>query len=203
MNPTRFGVALTAAILAACTMSGCSKVTEIRDAATNVAEQVVTSGTEKITEAVSGDLLTAEGIDAAYSAISERVGANPMQVVEVSIVPTVLTLQAIDPNAPTELNQWSYTAGVVGPSRPVDYGDDTEALQQNLFGVNEVPASAIVTALNGAVPASEIQGGEVQSLIIKRNLPFDASVVMFINVQGERSSKQVRADVAGQIVDVV
>ena len=203
MNPTRFGVALTAAILAACTMSGCSKVTEIRDAATNVAEQVVTSGTEKITEAVSGDLLTAEGIDAAYSAISEEVGANPMQVVEVSIVPTVLTLEAIDPNAPTELNQWSYTAGVVGPSRPVDYGDDTEALQQNLFGVNEVPASAIVTAINGAVPASEIQGGEVQSLIIKRNLPFDASVVMFINVQGERSSKQVRADVAGQIVDVV
>ena len=203
MNPTRFGVALTAAILAACTMSGCSKVTEIRDAATNVAEQVVTSGTEKITEAVSGDLLTAEGIDAAYSAITEKVGANPMQVVEVSIVPTVLTLQAIDPNAPTELNQWSYTAGVVGSSRPVDYGDDAEALQQNLFGVNEVPASAIVTAINGAVPASEIQGGEVQSLIIKRNLPFDASVVMFINVQGERSSKQVRADVAGQIVDVV
>ena len=203
MKSTRVGVALTAAILAACTMSGCSKVTEIRDAATNVAEQVVTSGTEKITEAVSGDLLTAEGVDAAYSAISEQVGANPMQVVEVSIVPAALTLEAIDPNAPTELNQWSYTAGVVGPSRPVDYGDDTEALQQNLFGVNEVPVSAIVTAINGAVPASEIQGGEVQSLIIKRNLPFDASVIMFINVQGERSSKQVRADVAGQIVDVV
>lgn len=203
MKSTRVGVALTAAILAACTMSGCSKVTEIRDAATNVAEQVVTSGTEKITEAVSGDLLTAEGIDAAYSAISEQVGANPMQVVEVSIVPAALTLEAIDPNAPTELNQWSYTAGVVGPSRPVDYGDDTDALQQNLFGVNEVPVSAIVTAINGAVPASEIQGGEVQSLIIKRNLPFDASVIVFINVQGERSSKQVRADVAGQIVDVV
>ena len=203
MKSTRVGVALTAAILAACTMSGCSKVTELRDAATNVAEQVVTSGTEKITEAVSGDLLTAEGVDAAYSAISEQVGANPMQVVEVSIVPAALTLEAIDPNAPTELNQWSYTAGVVGPSRPVDYGDDTDALQQNLFGVNEVPVSAIVTAINGAVPASEIQGGEVQSLIIKRNLPFDASVVIFINVQGERSSKQVRADVAGQIVDVV
>jgi hypothetical protein len=203
MKLTRFGVALTAAVLAASALSGCSKVTEIRDTASNMAEQVVASGTEKITEAVSGNLFTAEGIDAAYSAITEKVGADPMEVVEVNIVPGVLTLEAIDPNAPTELNQWSYTAGAVGPSRPVDYDDDIEALQQNLFTVNDVAAKAIVAAINGAVTASEIQGGQVQSLSIKRNMPFDSNVIMFINVQGERSSKQVRADVDGQITDVV
>lgn len=203
MKTIRFGIALTAAVLAASALSGCSKVAEIRDVASDVAEQVAASGTEQITEAVSGDLFTAEGIDAAYLAISEKVGADPMQVVEVTIVPGVLTLEAIDPNAPTELNQWSYTAGAVGPSRPVDYGDDTEALQQNLFAINVVPTSAIVSAIDGALTESEIQGAEVQSLIIKRNMPFDANVTMFINVEGERSSKQVRADVAGQITDVV
>jgi hypothetical protein len=203
MTPTRFGVALTAAVLAASALSGCSEVTDIRDAASSAVEQVVASGTEKITEAVSGNLFTAEGIDAAYSAISEKVGANPMQVVEVSIAPGVLAVEAVDPNAPAELNPWSYTAGTVGPSRPVDYDDDTEALQQNLFAIDEVATSAIVTAINGAVAASEIEGGEVQSVSIKRNMPFDANVMMFINVKGERSSKQVRADVAGQITDVV
>lgn len=203
MNPTRFGVAIGAAVIAASALSGCSKVTEIRDAASNAAEQVVASGTEKITEAVSGNLFTAEGIDAAYAAISEKVGANPMQVVEINIAPGVLTVEAIDPNAPTELNQWSYTSGAVGPSRPIDYDDDTEALQQNLFAITDVPTTAIANAINGAVAASQIPDGKVQTLSIKRNIPFDANVLMFINVEGERSSKQVRADSAGQITDVV
>ncbi|OBG87560.1 hypothetical protein A5699_02230 [Mycobacterium sp. E802] len=203
MNPTRFAISLGAALVAASALSGCAKATELRDAAAGAAEKVVSTGTEKITEAVSGNLFTAEGIDNAYAAIAEKVGANPMQVVEISIAPGVLSLEAIDPNAPTELNQWSYTSGAVGPSRPIDYDDDTEALQQNLFAITDVPASAIATAIDGAVAASEIPDGEVQTVSIKRNIPFDANVIMFINVQGERSSKQVWADVAGQITEVV
>lgn len=203
MNPTRLGIALTATVLAATALSGCTKVSEIRDVASNAAEQVVASGTEQLVNTVSGDLFTAEGIDAAYSALSSEVGATPMQVVEVTIVAGSLTVQAIDPSAPTELNQWSYTAGAVGPLRPVDYGDDVEALNENLFSVDEVATNAIAAAADGAVAASAIEGGEVQSLIIKRNMPFDTSVTMLINVEGERSSKQVRADVSGQITDVV
>src|SRR5690242_7478644 len=133
MKLTRFGIALGATLIAASALSGCSKVTEIRDAAAGAAEKVVSSGTEKITEAVSGNLFTAEGIDNAYAAIAGKVGANPMQVVDVVITPSLLKVEAIDPNAPTELNEWSYTSGAVGPSRPIDYDDDTEALQQNLF----------------------------------------------------------------------
>jgi hypothetical protein len=203
MNNTRLGIALTAAVLAATALSGCTKVSEIRDVASNAAEQVVASGTEQFVKKVSGDLFTAEGIDAAYSALSAEVGATPMQVVEVTIVAGALTVQAIDPSAPTELNQWSYTAGTVGPSRPVDYGDDVEALGENLFSVNEVDTGAIAAAFDGALAASGIADAEVQSLIIKRNMPLDTSVTMFINVDGERSSKQVRADVSGQITDVV
>ncbi|OFJ54893.1 hypothetical protein [Mycolicibacterium grossiae] len=203
MTSIRIAIALTAAALAASTLSGCSKVTEIRDVAASAAEQVATSGTARFVDAVSGDLFTAEGIDVAYAAITAEVGASPMQVVEVTIVPGVLTVEAIDPAAPTELNQWSYTAGAVGPARPVDYDDDTEALRQNLFASDEVPTSALVAALDGAVAASGVEGGAVQSLIVKRNLPFDENLVLFVNVQGERSTKQVRADATGRITDVV
>ncbi|MDH6194738.1 hypothetical protein M2272_001367 [Mycobacterium frederiksbergense] len=202
MKLTRFGIALGAAAFAVSALSGCSKVTEIRDTAASAVDKVVSSGTEKITEAVSGNLFTAEGIDNAYGAIADKVGANPMQVVEVSIAPGVLSLEAIDPNAPTELNQWSYTSGTVGPSRPVDYGDDTEALQQNLFAVTDVPSSAIAAAIDGAVAASEIKDGKVQTVSIKRNIPFDENVIIFINVKGERSSKQVRTDATGQVIKV-
>jgi hypothetical protein len=201
MKLTRFGIALGATLIAASALSGCSKVTEIRDAAAGAAEKVVSSGTEKITEAVSGNLFTAEGIDNAYAAIAGKVGANPMQVVVV-ITPSLLKVEAIDPNAPTELNEWSYTSGAVGPSRPIDYDDDTEALQQNLFVTTDVPTSAIVAAIDGAVAASEIPDGKVQTVSIKRNIPFDANVIIFINVQGERSSKQVRTDTTGQVIKV-
>ncbi|MFN6542959.1 hypothetical protein [Mycolicibacterium nivoides] len=202
MKLTRFGIALGATLIAASALSGCSKVTEIRDAAAGAAEKVVSSGTEKITEAVSGNLFTAEGIDNAYAAIAGKVGANPMQVVDVVITPSLLKVEAIDPNAPTELNEWSYTSGAVGPSRPIDYDDDTEALQQNLFVTTDVPTSAIVAAIDGAVAASEIPDGKVQTVSIKRNIPFDANVIIFINVQGERSSKQVRTDTTGQVIKV-
>lgn len=203
MNPTRFGIALTAALFAASALSGCSKVAEIKGVASGAAERVVASSTDRIVETVAGNLLTADGIDAAYSALSAEVGASPMQVVEVTILPEVLTVQAINPAAPTELNQWSFTAGVVAPPRPVDYDDDVEALQQNLFGVDEISSSAIATAIDGAVVASGVQGGELQSVVIKRNLPFDSNLTVLINVDGERSTKQVRADATGQITDVV
>ncbi|MFB1294027.1 hypothetical protein ACAG24_000800 [Mycobacterium sp. pW049] len=203
MNITRFGIAVTGAVLTASTLVGCSQLADLRAEASHLAEQVVTTGTQNIVSSVSGDLFTAEGIDNAYAEISEKAGGAPMRVVEVTIVPGVLTLQAIDPAAPTELNQWSYTAGAVGPSRPVDYDDDTEALRQNLFSVDEVPATAVASAIDRAVAQSGIPGGEVSSLIIKRNLPFDENVMMFLNIEGERSSKQVRADVTGQIVEVI
>jgi hypothetical protein len=203
MKVTRFGIMLTAAALATLALSSCSKVTELREAASDVAEKVVTSGTEKINDAVSGNLLTAEGMDHALGAISQKVGANPMQVVEVIISPSALSVQAVDPNAPNELNQWSYTAGTVGPSRPVDYDDDTEALQQNLFAIGDVPTSAIAAAIDAAVPASDIKDGAVQSVSVKRNLPFDDNVIIFVNVTSDRSSKQVRADSTGQVTQVV
>lgn len=72
MRFTRFGITLTAAAIAASALSGCSKVTELRDVASDAAEKVVSSGTEKITEAVSGNLLTAEGMDNALAAIWRR-----------------------------------------------------------------------------------------------------------------------------------
>lgn len=199
MKATRLGIALTAAVVAVSSLSGCSAVSEIREQAADRLQEVVETGVNS----VGGDLFTAEGITAGYAAISERVGADPMQVVEVSIVAGALTVEAVDPNAPTELNQWSYTLGGVGPSRPMDYDDDTDALQQNLFASNEIPADVIATALAGSIGASGIPDGEVQSLVIKRNLPFDANLMMLINVSGERSSKQVRYDAAGQVADVI
>ncbi len=192
----RLGVGLAA--LSVTLLSGCSKIDQIQQL-TDVASTAV----EHLGDAAGEDMLAAESIDKALAAISAKVGADPMQVVELVFTELSVTVQAVDPAAPTELNQWTYTAGAVGPLRPVDYGDDAEALRQNLFSVAEVPTGAIVTAIDNAVDASGIVDGTVQSVVVKRNLPFTEQLQILLNVQGERSSKQVRTDLAGTVTDIV
>ena len=202
---TRLGLGLAATALSISVLTGCSKIDDIRaitDAATTAVEQLSDTA-DGLTEIAAGDLVTVEGIDTALGAISERVGAGPMNVVEIVITQQLITVQAIDPAAPTELNQWTYTAGHVGDLRPVDYDDDTEALQQNLFAVTDVPATAIMTAIGNAIGASGIADGDVQSVVVKRNLPFGDELQILINVQGERSDKQVRADATGRVTEVL
>ncbi|QVI29962.1 hypothetical protein SAMN04488581_2474 [Mycolicibacterium neoaurum] len=194
----RLGVGLALAALSVTLLSGCSKIDQIQRL-TDVASTAV----EHFGDAAGKDMLAAESIDKALAAISAKVGADPMQVVELVFTELSVTVQAVDPAAPTELNQWTYTAGAVGPLRPVDYGDDAEALRQNLFSVAEVPTGAIVTAIDNAVDASGIVDGTVQSVVVKRNLPFTEQLHILLNVQGERSSKQVRTDLAGTVTDIV
>lgn len=194
----RLGVGLALAALSVTLLSGCSKIDQIQQL-TDVASTAV----EHLGDAAGEDMLAAESIDKAMAAISAKVGADPMQVVELVFTELSVTVQAVDPAAPTELNQWTYTAGAVGPLRPVDYGDDAEALRQNLFSVAEVPTGAIVTAIDNAVDASGIVDGTVQSVVVKRNLPFTEQLQILLNVQGERSSKQVRTDLAGTVTDIV
>ena len=194
----RLGVGLALAALSVTLLSGCSKIDQIQELT-----DVASSAVEQLGDTSGKDMLAAEPIDKAMAAISAKVGADPMQVVELVFTELSVTVQAVDPAAPTELNQWTYSAGAVGPLRPVDYGDDAEALRQNLFSVAEVSTGAIVTAIDNAIDASGIVDGTVQSVVVKRNLPFTEQVQILLNVQGERSNKQVRTDLAGTVTDVV
>lgn len=201
----RLGVGLAAAALSISLLTGCSqieKIDQITDAAATAVEQLGDTA-DGLVEVATGGMLAAEPIDKAMAAISAKVGADPMQVVELVFTDLSVTVQAVDPAAPTELNQWTYTAGTVGPLRPVDYGDDAEALRQNVFAADDVSTAAIITAMDNAVPASGIADGAVQSVVVKRNLPFTDEVQILLNIQGERSTKQVRADITGTVTDVV
>lgn len=201
---TRLGLGLAATAVSISVLTGCAEIDDIKaitDAATTAVEQLGGSA-DGLTGVAAGDLVTVEGIDTALGAISERVGAGPMNVVEIVITQQLVTVQAVDPAAPTELNQWTYTAGHVGDLRPVDYDDDTEALRQNLFAATDVPAAAIMTAVDNAIAAGGIADGDVQSVVVERNLPFADDLQILINVQGERSNKQVRADASGQVTEV-
>ncbi|MEL7977529.1 hypothetical protein AAG589_16820 [Isoptericola sp. F-RaC21] len=146
---------------------------------------------------------TPDEIGEALDALAAKVGGDDVQVTEVNVNPADITLMAVDPAAPDELNQWDYRDGAVGESTPVDYGGDTEALKQNLFGLDEVDPAVVVEAIDGAPEATEIEDGVSESVGILMMPGAHEGAIIQVNVGGERDSKIARYSLDGELVEVL
>jgi hypothetical protein len=49
----------------------------------------------------------------------------------------------------------------------------------------------------------EIEGAQTSTMIFRRNLPFTSRLIWLVNVNGTRESKQLRADAAGRVFQVI
>lgn len=198
----RATLASLAAIAAVTLLGGCS--TDPDSEETSASTGTPTAEEETATEetAFSLEEADAEDIDRALTALVEEVGEEPAQITELNISNSAVGIYAVDPSAPDELNAWEYRNGSVGPSSPVDYGGDTEALSQNLFSTADVSASAIESALAEAPEAGEIEDGGIDGLTMVWMGP-DLGVVMQISVSGERESGLVRFEPDGTFIEVL
>lgn len=148
-------------------------------------------------------LLERRPLEAALAVLAASVGEPDPQLTQVVVSADYVELDATDPAARDELNSWTFRGRATGSSSPVDYGGDVPALEANVFRLSDLDARTIARFARTAVAASGVEGGELVNVTIKRNLPFDAGVVMFANVDGERDSKQVRAGIDGKVFEVV
>ena len=91
--------------------------------------------------------------------------------------------------------------GVLGESSPVRLvgGGDLEA---NLFSSTDVKWKAIPALVASAVEVTGVEDGEVTHVIVQRNLPFTADVVIRVYVNGPRTSGFVEADAQGNILEI-
>ncbi|MFC0675929.1 hypothetical protein [Brachybacterium hainanense] len=183
--------------LSACSALGGDSST---DAPTSIAEAKADAEAES---SAWLDDLTAEDVDAVLTAFQERVGGESAQITQLDASNGVITLYATDPAAPEELNAWSWHDGEVGEeSTPVDYGGDTEALEQNVFGIDEVSGAGIVAAIDAAPGAAEVDGGAATGLTISRDTPFSLDLKIDVSVTADRGSATVRTDLDGAVVKV-
>lgn len=147
--------------------------------------------------------LTAEDVDAAITALEDRVGASPAQLTHITLASGYITFDAVDPAAPDELNSWSYTDGELSEEPvPVDYGGDVEALQQNVFSTDDIDPAGVVAAVDAAPGAAEIEDGQSTGIDISRNTPTSLDLQMLVSVASERDSATVRTDLTGAVVEV-
>lgn len=227
MNRTTVPAALLAVLLASslAACSGQSETDEALDRATSAASEAADAASqaaddvdEAVDEAVdevsdqipvaspaaaTGEsFLTEAGYATVVAEIAAAVGTPDAQLVDLTVFPDHFVFSAVDPAAPTELNEWTYVNGAVLGSAPVDYGGDVEALEANLFPAASLTPQAIGLFASEAVTLSGVEGGELQHVRVARNLPFSEDVQLTGYVTSERNSKTVTGNVEGQVLKV-
>jgi hypothetical protein len=146
---------------------------------------------------------TPDEIGTALDALAAEVGGDDVQVTEVNVNDYDITISAVDPAAPDELNQWQYQDGTVGEPVPIDYGGDTEALEQNVFPLAEVDPAVVVETIEAAPEETEIEDGVAGGVGILMIPGAYEGAIIQINVDGERDSKMARFSLDGELVEVL
>jgi hypothetical protein len=135
------------------------------------------------------------------ASIAAARGAAPLRILTIAIYPTYSFAQVQDPTIPANVDEFPWRDGSVGPSSPVQLIGEGD-LEANLFSDTEVNWAAIPGLIEASAAALAIEGGEVTHVIVERNLPFTADVVIRVYVNGPRSSGFVEADAQGNITAV-
>jgi len=135
------------------------------------------------------------------AAIAAARGAAPLRMLTIAIYPTYSFAQVQDPTIPANVDEFPWRDGSVGVSSPVQLIGEGD-LEANLYSDTEVNWAAIPGLIEASAAALAIEGGEVTHVIVERNLPFTADVVIRVYVNGPRNSGFVEADAQGNITAV-
>ena len=135
------------------------------------------------------------------AAIAAARGASPLRILTIAIYPTYSFAQVQDPTIPANVDEFPWRDGSVGASSPVQLIGEGD-LEANLFSDTEINWAAIPGLIEASAAALAIEGGEVTHVIVERNLPFSADVVIRVYVNGPRNSGFVEADAQGNITAV-
>ncbi|WP_019143973.1 hypothetical protein [Aeromicrobium massiliense] len=138
----------------------------------------------------------------AWDKLGDDIGAENPKVVSISVTDTTVTASATDPDAPTELNDWTVSGSKVLPSVPVDYDNNVEGLKQSVFDMDDIDPKVVAAFADEAVKRAKIEKGEVQSVLVRRDLPTSTKIQMTASVQGERDGKTVVGDDKGSVLSV-
>ncbi len=204
--PALTGAALVLA-LTGTLIAGCATGSDGESSATTAPSSAASTPSSESTPtaespADSSDTVTADSIETALTALVKKIGGDPARVVTVHVIDaSTVRVEAIDPAAPTELNEWTYRDGKVSDPVPINYGENTEALEQNLFDITEVDPQTMADLVANAPATAGIEDGEAGGVIIERLLlaTGDDRVIAQVSVRGARSDRTLRATMDGNV----
>jgi len=131
-----------------------------------------------------------------------QLGFQP-RIREIVLGPTIVDVELTHPSTPFKVDRWAWassTGRFDGPE-PVRVPDRREVVRE-LFPLSDIRYEA-VRRLVAEGNRVEIEGAQTSTMIFRRNLPFTSRLIWLVNVNGTRESKQLRADAAGRVFQVI
>jgi hypothetical protein len=131
-----------------------------------------------------------------------QVGFQP-RIREIVLGPTIVDVELANPATPFKVDRWAWSSATghfEGPE-PVRL-PDKRAVVRELFALSDVRFD-VVRRLVAEGNKVEIEGAEISTMILRRNLPFTSRLIWLVNVNGARESKQLRADANGRVYQVI
>ncbi|OHV00343.1 hypothetical protein [Mycobacterium talmoniae] len=191
----RAPIVIGLAVIATLTFAGCSG-----KAASSAIRHLHPSATSE------SETMDADYIGAGFTAIDTKVGAPHYGVIQVSINPSSLIMQVVDPNQPANVDEYVYrrgTATVDNPA-PVDLtGSDPGALEQNTFQRTDLDPQVIAKVIGSAPEQSGIDQAAATAVIITYPLvarPDDQPYIQ-VDVKGPRGHANPRYNLQGDKLD--
>jgi hypothetical protein len=136
---------------------------------------------------------------AAISQLSERAG-KPVNALRLTIEPHRMVLQAQDPIHPLRVRQFKYESGVI--SGPVAVRlEGGGQLEDNLFPLSELDASALPELVAQAVRKVDPEHGKVTRIVVRRNLPESVDVRLRIYIASPLLDSHVDATAQGRLIE--
>lgn len=117
---------------------------------------------------------------AALRRLREVLG-GPVNTLRLEIDSNRLVIQVQNPIHPSQVDQYEYRHGQLAPAVPVALGGQGD-LERNLFPVGDLALEELPTLLALARSAVDSQNGEVERVVVRRNLPQASDVKIRVYV---------------------
>lgn len=180
------------AIAVALPLSACGKIADKVEEAQEAAENALptTAGRARLAEhPLSEDI----------AALEKKVGAEDLQVFDLSITESTFTASVQDPSKPENVDAYALDGdGTWGAPTPVELIGSGE-LEDNLFSADEVAWDEIDALADRAVDEVRIEGAELSLVLVK--MSFEGQVEISVSIDGTRSSGQLRAKADGTFIE--
>jgi hypothetical protein len=137
---------------------------------------------------------TADFIAQAFTAINQKVGANPADYLQVNLNGYDLEVQAINPQKRQNVDQFAYD-GTNVKTTPVDVSHNQPgAVEAAAFKSDTVKPDVLAKAMASAVNDSGIEDAKVEGLFIKKWEANEPEPHLSVFVKSPRASKSVYYD---------
>ncbi len=146
---------------------------------------------------------TADAIAQAFTAINQKIGANPADYVEVALNGYTVAAKAINPQKRQNVDEYAYDGAQVKVT-PVDVSHNQPgAIEESAFKSDTVKPEVLANVMASAVKDSGLEDVTILGVTVEKIFANDPAPVIQVSVSGPRAHKVVRYDLNGKFKQVV